>query len=442
MKKVFNFSILFLLFSVIIFSFQACVDQEFDEPPRDGGVTDYETNSTIAQLKAIHSGFDITQISDDIVIGGIVTADDASGNFYKELVMEDETGAIKLSLEFTDFNNEYPIGRQIWVNCKGLFMDFYQDSYEIGGSIDNEGRLVGIEENLVNDFVVKGPREQFLTPTVGKISDFGLGDVNRLITLENVELIDGETGVVFADAVNLSSVNRNLEDCFGSSILLRTSGFADFAGELTPELNGNLTGILGAWNGDLQMFIRDLNDVSTMTGDRCDGIIINPPPSGDCDVEEDFTGGTAFDPISETGWTNVAVVGNDTWIYRDFSDDFFAHMQSYQSPDPANEAWLVSPSIDLSTQKILNFETETAFWAHDGLTVWVSTDFSGNVETATWDQLNPTLAGSSNDNYERVPSGDVSLPVGGTGHVAFRYVGDAAANTSTYRVDNVFICKP
>ncbi len=450
MKKVFNFSIPIFLFSIIIFSFNACVDQDFDEPPRDGGITDYETNSTVEAVKKIYEDFNanvppdevaIAFITEDVVIGGIVTADDASGNFYKELVMEDATGGIKISLEFTDFNNDYPIGRQIWVKCRGLVIDKYQDSYEIGGGIDEDGRLEGIQRGLADDFIIRGLRGEYIIPEVSSMGNLSLGDVNRLVTLENVEFIDGETDVVFSDNVGLTSVNRNLKDCNGNTILLRTSGYADFAGSTTPAGNGNITAVVGAFNDDLQLFIRDLNDVAAMTGARCSGGGGNPP-GGDCDVEEDFSGGTTFDPINETGWTNVAVAGTEPWVYRDFDNDFFAHKQGYQSDDPNIESWLVTPAIDLSTAKVLNFESETAFWAHDGLSVWFSNDFNGNVENATWNQLSANLAGENNANYERVNSGNINLPVGGTGYVAFKYVGDNTTNTSTYRIDNIFVCKP
>ncbi len=454
MKKTFNFSIIVLIFSAFIFLFNSCVDQDFDEPPRDGEIADITPNSTIAQVKGLHNGFGITQITDDVVIEGVVTADDASGNYYKELVMEDASGGIKLILEFTDFNNEYPIGRKLFVKCQGLYIDEFPSdfdnetlpgTYEIGGSIyqDDNGndRLGGIEENLADQFILKGAKDQFVTPMSGTINSFSFDDVNRLITLEGVEFIDGETGVSFADNINLQSVNRNIKDCPGNIMLLRTSGYSDFAGDLTPEGNGNITGILGAFGGSLQLFIRDLNDVSEMTGERCNGTVVNPP-TGDCIVEEDFTGGVQYDPINEIGWSNVAVVGTEQWVYDEFSGDSFARMQSYQASSAANEAWLISPSLDLTTQMVFSFESELAFYEHDGLSIWFSSDYAGDVENANWSQLSANLPGSSNSNYERVNSGDINLPVGGNGVVAFKYEGTSSANTTTFRVDNIFVCEP
>ncbi len=450
MKKTFDFSILAIIFSVFILSINSCVDQDFDEPPRDGGITDYESNSTIAQVKNLHSGFDIIPIVDDLIIGGVVTADDASGNFYKEMVIEDATGGIVVKLEFTDFNNEYPIGRQLWINCRGLYLDKYFDSYELGGSIDDTGRLIGIQKNLVDNYIVRGLREEYFTPfQADYICELDTDMVNQLVTIKGVEFSSGETDVPFADNVSNppQSLDRYVKDCSGNTIILRTSGYSNFAGELTPSGNGEVTGILGTFSNTLQLYIRDPRDVASMTDTRCSSTISDPcaviePPVEGCDVDENFTGGTQYDPVSEAGWTNVAVVGTETWIYREYQGDVFASMQSYQADSPSNETWLVSPELDLSTQKILNFESELAFWAHDGLSVWVSNDFTGDVTTATWTALDPTLADGSTDNYVRVSSGDVSLPIGGTGHVAFKYEGNSATNTTTYRVDNIFVCEP
>ena len=88
----------------------------------------------------------------------------------------------------------------------------------------------------------------------------------------------------------------------------------------------------------------------------------------------------------------------------------------------------------------MTFESAKAFWTHDGLTVWISTDFDGtNVEDATWEPLTATLAMQNDADHEFIPSGDVALPIATKGFVAFRYQGTASANTGTYRIDNVVV---
>src|SRR5690349_9147375 len=78
-------------------SFIACVKTEFDEPPTGGDGKDIPTNTTIADLKTRHEvngGYDL--ITEDLVIGGVVTIDDRTGNYYKTIVIQDSTGGIEL----------------------------------------------------------------------------------------------------------------------------------------------------------------------------------------------------------------------------------------------------------------------------------------------------------------------------------------------------------
>ncbi|MFN7119137.1 MAG: DUF5689 domain-containing protein, partial [Saprospiraceae bacterium] len=56
--------------------------------------------------------------------------------------------------------------------------------------------------------------------------------------------------------------------CNGNKILLRTSGYATFAGEKVPEGNGSIVAIYSVFGRDKQLFIRELSDIS-LTAMRC-----------------------------------------------------------------------------------------------------------------------------------------------------------------------------
>src|SRR5690606_23802819 len=59
-----------------------------------------------------------------------------------------------------------------------------------------------------------------------------------------------------------------VEDCAKRRLIVRTSGFASFAGTATPQGNGKLVGILSIFRDDYQLMIRDVDDVD-MPGERC-----------------------------------------------------------------------------------------------------------------------------------------------------------------------------
>ncbi|MBL7805888.1 MAG: choice-of-anchor J domain-containing protein [Saprospiraceae bacterium] len=421
----------------------ACVKQDFDEPPVGGNVVNITPNITIKALKALHitpEGFDY--IPDSLVVGGVVVMDDRSGNYYKTLVIQDETGGIEVKFNDGYLYNQFPVGRQVYINVKGLYLTDYAGLTQIVGSlVEENGQLsgIGLTEAQVRTVVQKGTLGNAPAPKVVSISDFNDDLLSTLIRLEDVEFTKADTGKTYADPVTKSSLNRTLEDCNGLLTIIRTSGYADFAGSLTPGKKGTVTGVLGVYNGDYQLYIRDVTDVQ-MDSLRCGAIDPNGP--GLATLDEKFDGTSNNTDIDLAGWQNIAVQGTRYWRGASFSGNKFASATAFgtTNPDPTNETWLISPPLDLKTQKTLTFTSSSGYYRHDGLTVLVSTNFNGsNFATATWTELSfAKPAPNANGYTDFVPSGNITLPVfNGKGFIAFKYVGDKTTNTTTWRFDDV-----
>src|SRR5690606_35616425 len=101
----------------------SCVKETIDPPPFGGKDPDIEVNFTIDQLKTRYLGQPY-YINEDLVISGVVVADDKSGNFYKTIILEDSAtqSGIALSLNSTFLFTSYPVGRRIFVKLRGLFL--------------------------------------------------------------------------------------------------------------------------------------------------------------------------------------------------------------------------------------------------------------------------------------------------------------------------------
>ncbi len=261
------------VFALLILVFAGCVDLEFDAPPAEGEDVQLTPNATIAELRALHTIGQFEEVTQDWIIEAVVIADDRSGNFYRTIVVQDETGGIDLRINATELYNDYPVGRKIYLKPKGLWLGDYNGQYQLGGgtTIDANGNevLAFIEPVLLDDYIVKGPRNQPVTPRKRKITELTSADLSTLIQLDSVQFTADDAGQPYADAINRLSVNRLVEDCDGNAIILRTSGYADFAAELTPQGNGSLTAVFSIYRDDLQLYIRDLDDVD-MQGERCD----------------------------------------------------------------------------------------------------------------------------------------------------------------------------
>ncbi len=245
----------------------SCVDRTFDEPPV-GDFPSLTANFTIAELKALHTlGSDTyEEITEDKIISAVVTADDQTGNFYRNIVVQDETGGIFVRLRASDLYTTYPVGRRVFIKCQGLFIGDYNNLYQLSG--DSQGNE--IESALIESHVIGGEYDKDIAPEVVTIGNLTTDKVGKLIKLENVEFAPGSMNKPYADAANHFSVNLDINDCSDNTIVLRTSGYADFANELSPQGNGSITAIYSIYRDTKQLVLRNTADVD-MTGMRCDG---------------------------------------------------------------------------------------------------------------------------------------------------------------------------
>lgn len=249
-------------------SMPSCVDQDFDEPP-SGGVESPPPNTTIAELRGMHSLGNYEQITEAIVIRGFVISSDREGNFFRQLVIQDETGGLEFRIEMTDLDNLFPPGRQVSVNCQGLWLGDFNGLIQLGAAVTGEGNdreLERIPEPLVEDIFVTGTYGNIVSPKEKLISELNFNDVSTLIQLNEVQFANNELGQTYSQSD--FSTNRALTDCNLNDIIVRTSSFSSFASEKLPDGNGTLVGVLGVYNSDLQLLLRDLNDVN-MEAERC-----------------------------------------------------------------------------------------------------------------------------------------------------------------------------
>jgi Family of unknown function (DUF5689) len=445
-----KFGIALALFACVFFS---CVKTEFDEPPITGSPVDIKANITIKELKQLHTTLGgLDKIADEKIIEGVVVMDDRSGNFYKTIVMQDASGGIEVKFNDGYLYNQFPIGRTVYINCKGMLLGDYGGITQLNGGTKEEAGVlsaVGITEAQVRTQVFKGlvsatPPE----PRIITLADVTNPDyLSTLVKFENAQFIGADTDKTYADAASKLTLNRTIEDCGGSAnIVVRTSGYADFAAEKTPTKSGTITGVLSTYNTTAQLYIRNTADVN-FTADRC--VIVCGKTGGNVtvdNIDEAFTSVTANQDVTLAGWSNIGSDGCRTWRGKSFSGNVYATVTAFTSQDANNESWLISPAITVSTQKKLSFESSWEYYKHDGLSVWYSTNFDGtNFASATWQPITCTLAQASdkdtNPNFGKwIPSGNINLPVVNNGkiHIGWKYVGSGpGGNTTTWRIDNV-----
>ena len=127
------------------------------------------------------------------------------------------------------------------------------------------------------------------------------------------------------------------------------------------------------------------------------------------------------------GWSVVEEYGDDeVWT----TETGNIRGNGYFGDQTTNAEWLVSPSIDLTGESDLKFQiTQELDFAGDVslVKILVSTDYSSDVLTATWDEI--TLANPATGDMASSEDYDFSAYDGETINIAFRYasIGDDPA---------------
>lgn len=268
--------------------FTACQD-DFDTPPLIVPEATIQANTTIADLKAKYwsddNNYYMTVAKNDdgsnVIISGRVVSSDASGNIYKSLVIQDATGAMAFSVNQNSLYNTYRVGQEIVIDVTGMGIGKYAGLQQIGGYGEYNGtpqvsfmayelfeaaaQMNGLpKDNYV--YVASGETAPADGTMYCKEADMGNLPTSaagqrewqsQLVIFRNVYFEDG--GVLnYSDED--ASVNRNLIDQNGNSIIVRNSNYASFKNDLLPSGTGDVMGILSYYNGSWQILLRTKAD--------------------------------------------------------------------------------------------------------------------------------------------------------------------------------------
>ncbi|MCO5231041.1 MAG: DUF5689 domain-containing protein [Chitinophagales bacterium] len=257
--------------------FSSCIKDKFDTPqPLPDTDPNLAVNMTIEELKNLYKGKTDT-IKEDYIITGTVISDDQQGNVYQTLIIQDATGGVGFRIQRSDLFTDYPFGRKVYVKLKGLSIGAYNNLIQLGIGDDGNGSVNVIGAEFVEDFIVKGPRNQTVTPREITIAELSEKYQNTLIKLKDVQFIQSEAGVAtYADAEKKLSKSTKLEDCSGKTIELRTSGYAKFAGTVVPQGKGDVVCIYQIFKTSNQLLLNKVEDVKLDNPERCDGGPIEP----------------------------------------------------------------------------------------------------------------------------------------------------------------------
>ena len=445
MKSVFSIrlSSLFLLMATLL-TINSC-KKKFDEPPAPVD-PDLTVTHTIAQLKAMHTvagALDV--INTDMIIAGTVIANDKSGNLYKNIYIQDATGALQLMLDANGLFNQFPVGRKVFVKVKGLCLSDYNNMIQLGirAVVSGTPSIQAIASNIIGQYVIGGSVNNPVTTkpvTLAQLNtDMQDPLLGTLIELTDFEFSD--TTKTYSDTSSYrNDLNLTIKNCDGLNIIIRTSGYANFAGVKVPGGNGKITALYTVFRTTRQLVLRDTADVK-FTNVRCSFF------------EENFQSyaTTGNNALVIPGWKNIQQTGDVPYTMASFGSNIFPKVSAFASTQMATTniaSWLISPDINLPAGSAPKYSFTCARRYPAGtFKALISTNFDGtNVAAATWVLLATVPAGPSNafTPFDLFGPYDLTSYAGRKINIAFLY--EAAAGTSrfdvgTYEPDDIKIVR-
>lgn len=389
------------------------------------------TAKTIAEVKQLYTTGNWNQINGDFYVKGQVTANDETGNLYKYVYIEDATGGLRVNVNKVNLyqDNRFRVGKDIYIKLKDLYVANVGGEIQLGTTYVSGGNTLfgGVDEVNVYKFFYDGNQPiRAVVPTEKNISQLTKADVGRWIKIKDLQFKESDLYQPYASG---STTNRNLVDCNGNNIVIRTSNFADFAGVEVDRGKGNVYAILSVFNNTYQLWITKAMDAN-LENPRCDGSVLAPLETI---YSDDFASGL-------TNWTAVSVTGAQVWGTSNTgnSGNYYAIMNGFASGNNANEDWLISKEVSLAgkTKAIVSFNSDVRYNGN-ALQVFVSENYTNSPTTATWVQLPATFDTNSAGFGDWTGSGNVSLDafLGKNIRVAFKYTSTTSA-AATWEVDN------
>ena len=269
---------MFLAIAITSMGLAACMDKDWEAPQFDEPL--YGNNSimkeegdkviTIGELKEKYSSLindstdGVKEITDDWQLQVVVNGNDEGGNLYKQISVQDPTGAIIVGINGSNLYPYMPVGQQLLINLKGLHIGGYRKQAQIGALYNGSiGRMdTDVWEQHVR-LLKKGEIEAKVdTVDFDENADkFILS--GRIVKLSGVT-ISGEGTQVLAPedgSVTLSSNCANRLINGKSSLVLRTSSYSKFANRAIPKGKADVYGVCTRYNNTWQILMRTESDL-------------------------------------------------------------------------------------------------------------------------------------------------------------------------------------
>lgn len=376
----------YLLAAVALTGMTTSCQNHFDDPELTVPEATMRANTTIRELKEAFMSTNATlcPVKDEAtqehyIIHGRVISSDATGNIYQALMVQDETGAMPITIRRASLYNEYHLGQEVVIDVTGLwigrynnlmqlgwlgepyngvdqltFMSFYEfaSHTEINGNPTVNTRNVPFGSDYPDDRMYCISMDIDELADIPALSEECVMLQGQLVEFANVRFVDGgvETYAPYQETVNRYIYGS------GSSkqVVVRNSGYSTFYNDMLPSGTGRVRGIL-SWYGDgaanssapnviqgWQLLLRSVDDV--IFDDRG----TREKPYGIDEV-------LAMESNGITGWAQGYIVGSvniadNSYVFGNGADSAPNNLLLAASPDETDPNLCVVLALPAGTK--------------------------------------------------------------------------------------------
>lgn len=264
------------LSAIILAGMTACQD-DFDAPAPKVPQATMTPNTTILDVKTKYwddatnyiQEIGLTDAGEHVIISGRVISSDATGNIYKNLVIQDESAALAMSINANSMYNDYRLGQEIVIDLTEMHIGKYNGLQQLGfpeysDQYGWEATFMPPEFFYAHSQLNGLPEPEKMDTVTIRLSDIpstpeGLRKwQSQLVRINNVSFTGGgELPFSEEDA----STNRTITDTNGNSLTVRNSNYASFKSDILPAGNGDVVGILSYFGtSGWQLLLRFASD--------------------------------------------------------------------------------------------------------------------------------------------------------------------------------------
>ncbi len=241
---------------IIILITTSCYNR-FNEP--EYNEPEYNTNYTIERLHTNLGTKSYSDISEDLTIKGVVTANDQSGNLYNSLFIEHDGYAVEILVELSNSHVIFPEGNTLYVNLKGLRTLRSYGVVQIGSPAANMGEIEEISSmSIINEYINVSTQHSEVEPLVITLDQIVNSTerssyYGRLIEIENMVLEPNEylnPNNLWSGTNTFTQYDTSLSEDEYHSISIYTSSYANYSQTTIPSGSCTLRGILQSANSN------------------------------------------------------------------------------------------------------------------------------------------------------------------------------------------------